>query len=160
MVTTFNVRILPGSFALGRPQPQTAFVCLSRDAVRLFQLKGRCRAGKIVRQRLYFLGERLPGLAGLGGFRGRGGRPPRGGPHRWDQGQSKLRCRGTCRFCSLPLRKNLQAAFFSFFCRCCGYVGNAFALSKRSGISTASAGRSAVAMPLRHTFMGCWLLIA
>src|SRR5277367_2981747 len=60
----------------------------------------------------------------------------------------------------LNLRKNLQAAFFSFFCRCCGYVGNAFALSKRSGISTASAGRSAVAMPLRHTFIGCWLLIA
>jgi len=46
MVTTFNVRILPGSFALGRPQPQTAFVCLSRDLVRLFQLKGSCRPGK------------------------------------------------------------------------------------------------------------------
>ena len=33
------------------------------------------------------------------------------------------------------------------FCFCCGYVGNAFALSKRSGISIAFAAASILSMP-------------
>src|SRR5271170_2995007 len=43
---------------------------------------------------------------------------------------------------------------------CCGYVGNAFALSKRSGISTALAAASILSIPLRHTAIGVWLFIA
>jgi hypothetical protein len=39
-------------------------------------------------------------------------------------------------------------------------VGNAFALSKRSGISTALAGASILSMPARHTAIGIWLFIA
>src|SRR5208337_3697949 len=46
------------------------------------------------------------------------------------------------------------------FCFCCGYVGNAFALSKRSGISTALAAASISSMPARHTAIGVWLFIA
>ena len=45
-------------------------------------------------------------------------------------------------------------------CFCCGYVGNAFALSKRSGISTALAAASILSMPARHTAIGIWLFIA
>src|SRR5208282_3210487 len=46
------------------------------------------------------------------------------------------------------------------FCLCCGYVGNAFALSKRSGISTALAAASISSMPARHTAIGIMLFIA
>ena len=42
----------------------------------------------------------------------------------------------------------------------CGYVGNAFALSKRSGISTALVAASILAIPSRHTAIGVWLFIA
>src|SRR5271166_4493989 len=41
-----------------------------------------------------------------------------------------------------------------------GDVGNAFALSKRSGISTALAAASISSMPARHTAIGIWLFIA
>jgi hypothetical protein len=41
----------------------------------------------------------------------------------------------------------------AFCCFCCGYAGNAFALSKRSGISTAFAA-SILSMPARHTAIG------
>jgi hypothetical protein len=39
-------------------------------------------------------------------------------------------------------------------CFCCGYVGDAFALSKRSGISTAAAAASILSMPARHAAIG------
>jgi len=39
-------------------------------------------------------------------------------------------------------------------------VGNAFALSKRSGISTALAVASILSMPARHTAIGVWVFIA
>src|SRR3984957_10016280 len=51
----------------------------------------------------------------------------------------------------LPLSFKNQAASC---CICCGYVGNAFALSKRSGISTALAAASILSMPARHTAIG------
>jgi hypothetical protein len=41
-----------------------------------------------------------------------------------------------------------------FFCFCCGYVSNAFALPKRSGISAAFAVASILSMPARHTAIG------
>ena len=59
----------------------------------------------------------------------------------------------------LPLSLKNQAASCCF-CLCCGYVGNAFALSKRSGISTALAAASILSMPARHTAIGIWLFIA
>ena len=59
----------------------------------------------------------------------------------------------------LPLSFKNQAASCCF-CLCCGYVGNAFALSKRSGISTALAAASILSMPARHTAIGVWLFIA
>jgi uncharacterized membrane protein YjjB (DUF3815 family) len=52
--------------------------------------------------------------------------------------------------------KQLPAAAF---CVCCGYVGNAFALSKRSSISTVFAA-SILSMLARHAAMGNWLFIA
>jgi len=61
------------------------------------------------------------------------------------------------RISRLPFPSN-QAAFFCCFCVCCGYVGNAFALSKRSGISTVAA--SILSMPARHAAMGNLLFIA
>src|SRR4029077_9952611 len=48
----------------------------------------------------------------------------------------------------LPLSFKNQAASCCF---CCGYVGNAFVLSKRSGISTALAAASILSMPARQT---------
>ena len=81
------------------------------------------------------------------------GRPrDRTGPHSWDQGSLNLRCN-----LRLPLSFKYQAASCCF---CCGYVGNAFALSKRSGISTALAATSILSMPARHTAIGIWLFIA
>ena len=41
-----------------------------------------------------------------------------------------------------------------------GYVGNAFALSKRSGISTVFSADSILSVPARHTAIGIWLFIA
>ena len=52
----------------------------------------------------------------------------------------------------LPLSFKNQAAACCV-CRC-GYVGNAFALSRRSGISTALAAASFLSMPARHTAIG------
>jgi hypothetical protein len=49
--------------------------------------------------------------------------------------------------------------FLLLFLLYCGYVGNAFALSKRSGISTGLAAASILSMPARHT-IGIWLFIA
>ena len=59
----------------------------------------------------------------------------------------------------LLLSFNNQAASCCF-CFCCEYVGNAFALSKRSGISTVLAAASILSMPARHTAIGVWLFIA
>ena len=53
----------------------------------------------------------------------------------------------------LPLSFKNQAASCCF-CLCCGYVVNGFALSKRSGISTALAAASILSMPARHTAIG------
>jgi hypothetical protein len=39
-------------------------------------------------------------------------------------------------------------------------VGNAFALSKRSGISTALCAASILSMPARYVTIGIWLFIA
>jgi hypothetical protein len=50
--------------------------------------------------------------------------------------------------------------FLLLFLPYCGYVGNAFALSKRSGISTGLAAASILSMPARHTAIGIWLFIA
>jgi len=50
--------------------------------------------------------------------------------------------------------------FLLFFLLYCGYVGNAFALSKLSGISTGLAAASILSMPARHTAIGIWLFIA
>jgi hypothetical protein len=50
--------------------------------------------------------------------------------------------------------------FLLLFLLYCGYVGNAFALSKRSGISTGLAAASILSMPARHTAIGIWLFIA
>ena len=50
--------------------------------------------------------------------------------------------------------------FLLLFLLYCGYVGNAFALSKRSGISTGLAAASIRSMPARHTAIGIWLFIA
>jgi hypothetical protein len=50
--------------------------------------------------------------------------------------------------------------FLLLFLRYCGYVGNAFALSKRSGISTGLAAASILSMPARHTAIGIWLFMA
>src|SRR5216684_189679 len=77
----------------------------------------------------------------------------RSGPRTWDQGSPKLRCDPAC------LCPSNQAAPCCCFCVCCGYVGNAFALSKRSGISTVFAA-SILPMPARHAAMGNWLFIA
>ena len=66
----------------------------------------------------------------------------------------KLRCD---RACLCP--SNQAASCCCCFCVCCGYVGNAFALSKRSGISTVFAA-SILSMPARHAAMGNWLFIA
>jgi len=52
--------------------------------------------------------------------------------------------------------KQLPAAAFA---PACGYVGNAFALSKRSGISTVLVA-SILSLPARHAAMGNWLFIA
>jgi len=60
----------------------------------------------------------------------------------------------------LLFKKTLQAACFCFVCRRCGYVVNAFALSKRSGISTAYAASSIFSTPARHTLIGIWLFSA
>jgi hypothetical protein len=79
--------------------------------------------------------------------------PDSSGPRSWDHGWSKLRCDRAC------LCPSNQAAFFCCFCVCCGHVGNAFALSKRSGISTVFAA-SILSMPVRHAAMGNWLFIA
>ena len=50
--------------------------------------------------------------------------------------------------------------FLLLFLLYCGYVGNAFALSKRSGISTGLAAASILSMPARHTAIGIWLFMA
>jgi hypothetical protein len=50
--------------------------------------------------------------------------------------------------------------FLLLFLLYCGYVGNAFALSKRSGISTGLVAASILSMPARHTAIGIWLFIA
>jgi AMP-binding enzyme len=55
---------------------------------------------------------------------------------------------------------NPFSRFLLLFLLYCGYVGNAFALSKRSGISTGLAAASILSMPARHTAIGIWLLIA
>jgi hypothetical protein len=52
------------------------------------------------------------------------------------------------------------SGFLLLFLRYCGYVGNAFALSKRSGISTGLAAASILSMPARHTAIGIWLFMA
>ena len=65
----------------------------------------------------------------------------------------KLRCDRAC------LCPSNQAASCCCFCACCGYVGNAFALSKRSGISTVLVA-SILSLPARHAAMGNWLFIA
>src|SRR5882672_1278810 len=75
------------------------------------------------------------------------------GPRSWDHGSPKLRCDRAC-----PCPSN-QAASCCCFCACCGYVGNAFALSKRSGISTVLVA-SILSLPARHAAMGNWLFIA
>ena len=73
------------------------------------------------------------------------------GPHSDHEGLN-LRCDLACR---CPSRIKLLPAASA-----CGYVGNAFALSKRSGISTALAAASILSMPARHTAIGIWLFIA
>src|SRR3984957_17087418 len=50
--------------------------------------------------------------------------------------------------------KNPLSRFLLLFLLYCGYVGNAFALSKRSGISTGLAAASIRSMPARHTAVG------
>ena len=56
--------------------------------------------------------------------------------------------------------ESLLSRFLLLFLLYCGYVGNAFALSKRSGISTGLAAASILSMPARHTAIGIWLFIA
>jgi hypothetical protein len=56
--------------------------------------------------------------------------------------------------------ENPLSRFLLLFLLYCGYVGNAFALSKRSGISTGLAAASILSMPARHTAIGIWLFIA
>jgi hypothetical protein len=72
-------------------------------------------------------------------------------PIRGTTGHLDLRCN---RACPYPSRIKLLVVL------CCGYVGNAFALSKRSGISTALAAASILFIPSRHTAIGIWLFIA
>jgi cupin 2 domain-containing protein len=57
----------------------------------------------------------------------------------------------------LPLSFKNQAASCCF---CWGYVGNAFTLSKRSGISTALCAAAILSMPARHAAIGIGLFIA
>jgi len=71
----------------------------------------------------------------------------------WDQGSPKLSV------IAPAFVPSNQAASCCCFCVCCGYVGNAFALSKRSGISTVFAA-SILSVPARHAAMGNWLFIA
>jgi hypothetical protein len=52
-----------------------------------------------------------------------------------------------------------SSSFLLLLLRLLWYVGNAFALSKRSGISTVFAA-SILSMPARHAAMGNWLFIA
>ena len=52
------------------------------------------------------------------------------------------------------------SGFLLLFLLYCGYVDDAFALSKRSGISTGRAAASILSMPARHTAIGIWLFIA
>ena len=54
----------------------------------------------------------------------------------------------------------LFSRFLLLFLLYCGYVGNAFALSKRSGISTDLAAASILSMPARHAAIGIWLFMA
>jgi hypothetical protein len=56
--------------------------------------------------------------------------------------------------------ENPLSRFLLLFLLYCGYVGNAFALSKRSGISTGLAAASILSMPARQTAIGIWLFIA
>src|SRR5579863_5621837 len=56
--------------------------------------------------------------------------------------------------------ENPLSRFLLLFLLYCGYVGNAFALSKRSGISTGLAAASIRSMPARHTAIGIWLFMA
>jgi len=58
------------------------------------------------------------------------------------------------------LSKKRLGPLLCCFCLRCGYVGNAFALSKRSGISTAFRRRLDLSKRARHTAIGIWLFIA
>ena len=64
-----------------------------------------------------------------------------------------IKVESVCPSCFLLSSKPLSR-FLLLFLFYCGYVGNAFALSKRSGISTGLAAASILSIPARHTAIG------